>query len=297
MSSATSWAAVVVNYNAGDELIACVASLLADTSAGGPPEIVVVDNASEDGSADALAAIYPEVTLVRAPTNLGFSRANNLGVAATYAPVIAAVNPDVEVDPGTAAAMLGRLDAAADLAAIGPRVRNPDGSQYPSARAFPSGIDALGHAVLGPVWSTNPFTRRYRRLDADWSGPHDVGWLSGSALWFRRSAFDEVGGWDEGFFMYLEDVDLCARFGSAGWRVAYEPGGAVLHRQGLSTSRHPYRMIIEHHRSAARFASKHWHGPRRLLLGPAVALLAVRAATQLSVRAVGGRTERPRTTR
>ena len=288
------WAAVVVNYNAGDALLACVRSLLADTSAGGPPEIVVVDNASEDGSADALAARHPEVTLVRAPTNLGFSRANNLGVAATYAPVVAAVNPDVEVDPGTAGAMLARLDDAADLAAVGPRVRNPDGSQYPSARIVPSGIDAVGHAVLAPIWPANPFTRRYRRLDTDWSRPHDVGWLSGSALWFRRTAFDEVGGWDEGFFMYLEDVDLCARWTAAGWRVAYEPGGAVLHLQGLSTARHPYRMIIEHHRSAARFASKHWQGSRRLLLGPAVVFLAVRAATQVVARATGGRTDGPR---
>ncbi len=131
------WAAVVVNYNAGEALLACVDSLLADTSAGGPPEIVVVDNASEAGSADALAAAHPEVTLVRAPTNLGFSRANNLGVAATYAPVVAAVNPDVEVDPGTAAALVARLDASADLAAVGPRVRNPDGSPYPSARVVP----------------------------------------------------------------------------------------------------------------------------------------------------------------
>ena len=297
MSTTPSWAAVVVNYNAGQALVACVESLLADTSAGGPPEIVVVDNASDDGSADALASSHPEVTLVRAPRNLGFSRANNLGVAATYAPVVAAVNPDVEVDPGTAGALLERLAAAPDLAAVGPRVRNPDGSQYPSARVVPSGIDAIGHAVLGPIWPANPFTRRYRRLDADWSSPRDVGWLSGSALWFRRAAFDEIGGWDEGFFMYLEDVDLCARLTEAGWRVAYEPGGSVLHLQGLSTARHPYRMIIEHHRSAARFAGKHWHGCRRLLLGPAFAFLAVRAVTQLGAHVVGGRTERPRTIR
>jgi N-acetylglucosaminyl-diphospho-decaprenol L-rhamnosyltransferase len=286
----SSWAAVVVNYNAGDALLACVDSLLADTSAGGPPEIVVVDNASDDGSADALGASHPEVTVVRAPKNLGFSRANNLGVAATYAPVVAAVNPDVEVDAGTAGALLDRLEASPDLAAVGPRVRNPDGSQYPSARIVPSGIDAFGHATLGPIWPSNPFTRRYRRLDADWTSPHDVGWLSGSALWFRRTAFDDVGGWDESFFMYLEDVDLCTRFSEAGWRVAYEPGGSVLHLQGLSTDRHPFRMIIEHHRSAARFADKHWHGTKRLLVGPAVAFLALRAVVQIGARALGGRT-------
>lgn len=287
------WAAVVVNYNAGEALLACVDSLLADTSGGGPPEIVVVDNASDDGSADALATAHPEVTLVRATENWGFSRANNLGVAATYAPVVAAVNPDVEVDPGTARALLARLDASADLGAVGPRVRNADGSQYPSARVVPSGLAAAGHALLGGIWPANPFTRRYRRLDADWSSPRDVGWLSGSALWLRRSAFDDVGGWDEAFFMYLEDVDLCTRLTEAGWRVAYEPGGAVLHLQGVSTARHPYRMTIEHHRSAARFAAKHWHGAKRLFLAPAVGFLALRAVGQLAVRALGGRTGRP----
>ena len=97
--------------------------------------------------------------------------------------------------------------------------------------------------------------------------------------------------------MYLEDVDLCARLTAAGRRVAYEPGAAVLHLQGLSTARHPYRMIIEHHRSAVRFASKDWHGTRRVLLGPAVVFLTVRAAIEVVTRAVGARIERPRTIR
>jgi N-acetylglucosaminyl-diphospho-decaprenol L-rhamnosyltransferase len=283
---------VVVNYNAGTALEACVRSLLADTSAGGPPEVVVVDNGSTDGSADAIA--IPGVSVLRANANLGFSKANNRGTAVTRAPIVAAVNPDVEVGPGTAAALIGRFDSEVDLGAIGPRIRNPDGSVYPSARLEPGPFAALGHAVLGKVWPTNPFTRRYRRLDANWSAPHDVDWLSGSALWLRRRAFDEAGGWDERFFMYLEDVDLCQRLSAAGWRVAFEPGGEVLHVQGLSTEQRPYRMIIEHHRSAARYAAKHWRGPQRLLLGPVYALLAVRAAAEIVARALGGRSGRPR---
>jgi N-acetylglucosaminyl-diphospho-decaprenol L-rhamnosyltransferase len=280
---------VVVNYNAGSALEACVRSLLGDASAGGPPEVVVVDNASTDGSAAAVEAGFPEVTVVRGRANVGFSRANNRGVATTRAAVVAAVNPDVEVEPGTAATLLARFDAEPDLGAVGPRVSNPDGSQYPSARTVPAGTDAAGHALLAGVWPENPFTRRYRRLDADWSVPQDVDWLSGSALWVRRSAFDAVGGWDERFFLYLEDVDLCTRLREAGWRVAYEPAASVLHVQGVSSAGRPYRSIVEHHRSAARYAAKHWHGPRRLLLGPAAALLATRAAAQMGVRALGAR--------
>lgn len=287
------WAAVVVNYNAGPALEACVASLLADTSAGGPPEVVVVDNASSDGSAERVEAGFPEVTVVRGSVNVGFARGNNRGVATTRAPIVAAINPDVEIRPGTARVLLERLDAEDDLGAIGPRVLNPDGTQYPSARVVPSTTDAVGHAVLGLLWPTNPFTRRYRRLDADHGAGHDVDWLSGSAIWLRRTAFDDAGGWDEGFFMYLEDMDLCTRLRERSWRVAYEPGASVLHTQGVSAAVHPYRTIVSHHRSAFRYVAKHWRGVRRLLLGPAAVLLAVRGLAELSARALR-RATRPR---
>lgn len=286
-SDGSRWAAVVVNYNAGELLATCVRSLLADTSAGGPPEVVVVDNASSDGSADAVEATFAEVTVVRVPTNGGFARANNRGVATTRAPVVAAINPDVEIRPGTAATLLARLDAEADLGAIGPRVDNLDGTRYPSARRVPSLTDMVGHAVAGTIWPTNPWTRRYLRLDEDYSIGHDVDWLSGSAIWFRRDAFDEIGGWDEQYFLYLEDVDLCTRLRQCRWRVGYEPGASVWHVQGVSTAAHPYRTTIEHHRSALHYAVKHWRGGRRLLLGPAAVMLSARALIALAAGAFG----------
>jgi N-acetylglucosaminyl-diphospho-decaprenol L-rhamnosyltransferase len=278
-----------VNYNAGVYLERCVRSLLADTSAGVPPEVVVVDNDSTDGSADALERAVPEVSVLRARANLGFTRGANLGIAATRAPVVAVVNPDAEVARGTAGAFLARLGTEPGLGAIGPRVHDPDGSVYPSARSLPSAVDAVGHGILGLVWRANPFTRRYRQLDADPRVARDVDWLSGSAIWLRRDALDAVGGWDERFFMYMEDVDLCWRLRRAGWRVAYEPAGEVVHVQGLSTSQRPYRMIIEHHRSIGRFAAKRWHGVRRVLLGPAIVYLAVRAAVAMALHALGAR--------
>ncbi|HZJ25614.1 MAG TPA: glycosyltransferase family 2 protein [Acidimicrobiia bacterium] len=281
------WAAVIVNYNAGPMLEACVRSLLADTSAGGPPEVVVVDNASTDGSAEPVEAGFPEVTVVRASANVGFARGNNRGVATTRAPIVAAINPDVEVEPGTARALLARFDAEDDLGAVGPRVHNPDGTQYPSARTVPSATDALGHATFGRLWPTNPFTRRYHRMDEDHSTRHDVDWLSGSALWLRRTAFDDIGGWDEQFFLYLEDVDLCTRLREHSWRVAYDPTASVLHVQGVSAAGHPFRTIVEHHRSAFRYATKHWRGVRRLLLGPAVVLLAVRGLADVIATGLG----------
>jgi N-acetylglucosaminyl-diphospho-decaprenol L-rhamnosyltransferase len=274
LSPGMGWSAVVVNYNAGAALLDCVASL---EGAGGLVDVVVVDNDSVDGSAESLARAHPGARLVRAGANLGYARAANLGIAATGAPVVAVLNPDTVLRSGAAGAVLARFAAEPDLAAIGPRLLNPDGTVYPSARSIPSVLDAVGHGLLLFVWPANPFTRRYRQTAADPGQARDVDWVSGAAVWLRRSALDEVGGWDERFFMYVEDVELCARLRAARWRVAYEPGSAVEHRLGVSTAGAPYRMIAAHHRSLLRFAARRFTGPKRLLLPPAAGFLGVRA--------------------
>jgi len=258
-------AAVVVNYRAGTLLTDCVRSLLADTSAG-DFELVVVDNGSDDGSVDLLLDAVPDVHVITSPGNVGYARAANLGIAATRAPIVAVLNPDLTMEPGTMKAMLARFDESPALGACGPRIRNLDGSDYPSARRSPTVPLAVAHGLLGLWWRSNPFTARYRELNADPSEPRSVDWVSGAAVWLRRGALDAVGGWDERYFMYMEDLDLCWRLRRAGFDVAYEPGGAVTHVQGASTSRTPYRMLIQHHRSAWRFA-------RRRLTGPAAVLL------------------------
>jgi N-acetylglucosaminyl-diphospho-decaprenol L-rhamnosyltransferase len=267
------WAAVVVNYNAGEALRACLASILAEDPR---PELVVVDNASTDGSVEAALRAFPAVRVVRSGGNLGYARAANLGIAATAAPVVAVLNPDTVLGPGAGAAVVARFAAEPDLGAAGPRLHNPDGTVYPSARRIPSLPDAVGHGLLFFVWRDNPFTRRYRETGADPGRPRDVDWVSGAAVWLRRAALDAVGGWDERYFMYVEDVDLCWRLRRAGWRVAYEPAGTVEHLLGVSTAGRPYRMIAEHHRSLLRFASVRFTGRRRALLGPAAAFLTAR---------------------
>jgi N-acetylglucosaminyl-diphospho-decaprenol L-rhamnosyltransferase len=286
---------VIVNYESGPLLTECVASILADESAGAP-ELVVVDNGSRDGSLAMLTRAYPWVCVVDAGVNLGYGPGANRGIAATTAPVVAVCNADLTTEEGTAAAMLARFDREPDLAALGPAIYNLDGTQYPSARSVPSSRDAVGHALLGAIMPRNAFTRRYRQLDVDPSRPRDVDWLSGAAMWFRRSAIDSIGGFDEHYFMYLEDVDLCWRLGRLGWRVGYEPRGRITHVQGVSTDHHPYRMIVRHHRSAYRFAAKRWRGARRLLLVPTTVLLSVRAAVAIVARALGARRSRPQVT-
>jgi N-acetylglucosaminyl-diphospho-decaprenol L-rhamnosyltransferase len=290
------WAAVVINYEAGPALRECVRSLLADTSAGGPPHVVVVDNGSSDGSAAEVARSLPAVTVLHPGENLGYARAANLGIAATHAAVVAVCNPDLEVTEGAAVAVVRRFASETDLGAVGPMIRNTDGTIYPSARSVPRVRDAIGHGLLGLVWRTNPFTRRYRQLDADPSRPRDVDWVSGAAVWLRREALTTIGGWDERYFMYVEDVDLCWQLRQQGWRVAYEPGAVITHVQGATTAKHPYRMIAEHHRSLYRFASKRWRGARRLGLPPAAAFLALRTALAMADHALRRRPRPPQVT-
>jgi N-acetylglucosaminyl-diphospho-decaprenol L-rhamnosyltransferase len=273
-SSGTAPAAVVVSYNVRDLLVECLASLRAD----GIEEIVVVDNASSDGSVEAVRAADPQASVIALTDNLGFGTAANRGVAATSTPFVLVMNPDLVVEPGANKALVEALERDLRLAVVGPRIDTPDGQVYPSARRFPDLLEAAGHGFLGFVWPGNPYSRRYRMLDWDHDRPADVDWVAGTYLAVRRAAWDQLGGFDERYFMYLEDVDLCWRMWRAGWRVGYDPAARVTHAIGRSTDQTPYRMILAHHRSLLRYSAKTLAGVRRLLL-PVVAVgLAVRCA-------------------
>ncbi|MGH9122628.1 MAG: glycosyltransferase, partial [Acidimicrobiales bacterium] len=226
----------------------------------------VVDNGSTDASDAVARASGEEVRWLPAGANLGYGAAANLGVAVTVADHVVVCNPDVVVAPEAVAALSAALSADAQLGVVGPRILNSDGTTYPSARCFPNLVDAVGHGLFGLVWKGNPFTRRYRREDADPALAARVDWVSGAFFCARRSAWREVEGFDPKFFMYLEDVDLCWRMGKAGWAVAYQPAAEVVHHQGVATNRHPYRMLAAHHTSLWRFAVRTTTGPRRVAL-------------------------------
>ena len=278
-------AAVVVSYNVADLLVRCVESLRAD----GISRVVVVDNASSDGSVEAVRRAEAAVEVIALDRNLGYGGGVNRGVASTAEPYVLVLNCDVEVEPGSTKVLLEALARDSGLAVVGPRILTPEGEVYPSARTFPDLVDAAGHAFLHFVWPSNPFSRRYRMLDWDHGDARDVDWVAGTHLLARRSAWDDVGGFDEAFFMYMEDVDLCWRLHRAGWRVGYEPGAAVIHGIGRSTDQTPYRMIAAHHRSLLRYAARTSTGRQRLAL-PVIALaLAVRTVLAWVQRAKRGR--------
>jgi N-acetylglucosaminyl-diphospho-decaprenol L-rhamnosyltransferase len=178
-----------------------------------------------------------------------------------------------------------------DVGAMGPLVRFPDGRLQLSARAFPSIGQALGHGLFGLWWPSNPWTRAYRLTDWDHTSERDVDWVSGCCLALRRDAFDAVGGFDPAYFMFVEDVDLCARLREAGWRVVFAPVAEVVHAIGGAVSRRRFRMVVEHARSLDRFfARRYARGPRRLLR-PLIRLgLVAWAATAMAWSALRGMT-------
>jgi N-acetylglucosaminyl-diphospho-decaprenol L-rhamnosyltransferase len=278
-------AAVVVNYNAGPHLVGCVRSLLSE----GVADVVVADNASSDGSERVLADSGLPARFLPTGRNRGYGGGANFGIAASDSELVLVCNSDLEVQPGAVAALVAALDAEPDVAIVGPRILDPDGSLYPSARSFPALGDALGHAFLGLVAPRNRWSSRYKLLGWDHATRCDVDWVSGACFLARREVLDRLSGFDESYFMYSEDVDLCWRAWGAGWRVAYEPAAGVVHAQGASADQHPYRMIVAHHRSLLLFARRTTTGWRRALLPLVAAGLAMRATLACAQRATAGR--------
>jgi N-acetylglucosaminyl-diphospho-decaprenol L-rhamnosyltransferase len=275
--------AVVVNYNAKEHLLACVASLLAE----GPETVVVVDNGSVDGSEEALAEAFPDVKWLPSGANVGYGAAANLGVAVAGTEHVLVCNPDVVVAPGAIGALASYLDEHPGTAVVGPQVVGASGRLYPSARRFPGIVESFGHGIVGQFWPGNPFSRRYTMAEWDHESPREVDWVSGSCFLARRAAWEQVGGFDASYFMYLEDVDLCWRLRQLGWAVAYEPAARVTHVQGVSADRHPYRMLLAHHVSMWRFA---WRTTQpRWLLALVLPGLALRLGLTAARRSLLGR--------
>jgi N-acetylglucosaminyl-diphospho-decaprenol L-rhamnosyltransferase len=281
-------AVVIVNYNAGDYLLRCLESLRA-AAADTRLEILVVDNASKDDSTDRARAAHDDVTFVVNADNRGFSAGVNQGIRRSRAPFVLLMNPDAEISSGTLSALLKVAEDWPRVAAVGPLIRNPDGSVYPSGRVFPSIREAVGHAFLGPFRPNNRYSRAYTIADWDRTTTRVLDWVSMACMLVRRSALQEVGLLDESFFLYGEELDLCTRFRNAGWEVLYTPEVEVTHAVGVSTSQAKdlWRQR-EHSKGVYRYFAKHRAtGWRRILL-PAAWL-----ALRLRAEVVGRRRDRP----
>jgi N-acetylglucosaminyl-diphospho-decaprenol L-rhamnosyltransferase len=227
-----------------------------------PVTVLLADNGSTDGTPQAAVERYPNVRLIDMGANLGYGTAVNRAVAQLDDDDwMIVANPDVQWGPGSIDALLSAAVRWPRAGALGPLVRDPDGSVYPSARHLPSLVRGSMHAVLGPFWKRNPWTTAYRQERFE-PTERPVGWLSGSCLLVRRSAFSQIGGFDERYFMYMEDVDLGDRLGKAGWLSVYVPSAEVLHHKGHSTGRDPANYLAAHHKSTYLFLADRYSGWR-----------------------------------
>ena len=265
---------VTVTYSPGPHLGRFLASLSHATDR--PVTVIMADNGSTDGAPEQALESYPNVRLMHTGANLGYGTAVNRAVAeiGPEAEFFVVANPDVQWGAGCIDVLLEAAGRWPRAGALGPLIHDPDGSIYPSARHLPSLIRGGMHAVVGPFWKTNPWTAEYRQERTEPS-ERPVGWLSGSCLLLRRSAFDEVSGFDERYFMYMEDVDLGDRLGKAGWQNVYVPSAEILHDKGHATGRDPARNLAAHHESTYTFLAdrhpKRWQAPLRWTIRVALA--------------------------
>lgn len=251
---------VVVTFNSSRDLPMTLESLREHTT-GIDYEVIVADNASTDGTADLVASRYSWVRLLRRRENSGLSAGINAGVLASAGEFVAVLNPDIRIESDVLAPLVTYLSEHPDVGVVAPKLLNEDGSLQLSCRAFPGYSTALfnRYSLATKVLPRNRVSGRYLMSDFDHSTTRDVDWVSGAALVLPRRVFDEAGGWDSGFFMFNEDVDLCRRVHDLGYRVVYKPDVAIYHKIGVSRSTSS-RMVVARHRSMWRYYRKHLHG-------------------------------------
>ena len=262
---------VIVSYNGRDHLRDCLRSL-AEHPPADSHEVIVVDNDSSDGSADMVTTEFPAVRLLCSPKNVGFAAGANRGIREATGEAIVFLNPDSEVEVDPFGPLLAYLRSHDDAGIVAPKLLNEDGSLQLSCRRFPSFSTALfnRYSLLTRLFPRNRYSARYLLTDWDHTATCEVDWVSGACLMARRSLFDAIGLLDEGYFMYIEDVDLCQRAHRAGYKVVYYPEASVVHHIGGSSRSIPSRCIVERHRSMWHYYKKYLR--RGFLLDLPVAL-------------------------
>lgn len=248
--------AIIVNYNAGPLLRACVDSLLACPLA---IEIIVVDNASHDGSLGGLPE-SPHIRVIRNPANVGFAAACNIGIGASSAPFLLFLNPDCVVQLGVVSILLAALQSASRVGMVGGLLVNEDGSEQGGGRrAVPTPWRSFVRA-----FGLHRFAHRWPKLFYDFhlhkqplpESPIEVEAISGACMLVKRAAVEEVGLWDEGYFLHCEDLDWCMRFRQRGWQILFVPDARIVHALGACSRSRPVFVEWHKHKGMVRFYRK-----------------------------------------
>ncbi len=253
---------VIVSWNVRALLQRAIDSLYASWEGSGAQrdslEVIVVDNGSHDGTVAMVRERFPQVRLVANRENRGFTGGNNQGIRLARAPYLFLLNPDTAIIDDAPARLLGYLEAHPRVGVVGPMLLNADGSIQSSRRRFPT----LPVLFLESTWLqglARPWLRRYYVEDRPPDVVQEVDWVTGAAMMVRRAALDEAGLFDEGFFMYSEELDLCRRIRAAGWTIVYLPTARIYHYVGKSSEQVVAARHIHFQTSKVRYARK-YHG-------------------------------------
>ncbi len=250
---------IIVNWNVRDLLDRCLASICAADIDADDLEIIVVDSASDDGSIDMVGNKYPAVQLVSEADNIGFTRGNNIGLKQAKGEYLLLLNPDTEVSRDGIKTLIDFMQATPKLGIAGPKTLNSDGSHQSTRRRFPTLMTGIFESSWLSAWAPANVERNYRMLDTCDDDIIEADWVQGSALMLRRALYRDIGGLDEGFTMYSEELDFCRRAKTAGWLVYYHGGATVTHHGGKSSEQIAALKQIHFHTSKLRYFRKH-HG-------------------------------------
>jgi GT2 family glycosyltransferase len=276
---------VIPTYNASAWIAQCLDSIRANAPRH-PYEVIAVDDSSADDTVDIIRSQFPEVQVFSNSRNLGFSRTVNVGLRAAAGEQMFVLNNDTWIHPHALEALIDFLDATPDAGLVGPRVQNGDGTLQPQCRRLvPTPVGAL-------LYFTRLSRRRYFVTSQDENVTHDVDALSGAAMLVRRAVVEQIGYFDEEFFLYGEDMDFCWRAKQAGWRVVYHPAAVITHFGGQGgTGKRRINATIEFHRAMWLFYRKHLAPkavlPERALVYSGIALKGAMAVAVNAVRRAG----------
>jgi N-acetylglucosaminyl-diphospho-decaprenol L-rhamnosyltransferase len=248
---------IIVSWNVADLLSACLDSL--NRHAHPSMEIIVVDSASLDNTPELVRRRYPQVKLLAQAENVGFSRGNNIGLKAAQGRYLLLLNPDTEVIGDSLTQMTAYLDAHPEVGILGAHTLNSDGSHQSTRRRFPTLAVGLFESTWLQGYAPKSVLDRYYVRDLPDDGTYEVDWVQGSALMARREVYEQIGGLDEGFVMYSEELDLCKRAKQAGWRVVYLGSARITHHGGKSSEQAVARRHIHFQQSKLRYFRK-YHG-------------------------------------
>ena len=250
---------IIVSYNNSTPLRNCLESIyhtLREISF----EVIIVDNSQNDSGMLSLKESYPQVQLIQNSQNVGFAKANNQAVRSAKGETLLFLNPDTILTDQAIEKMVAFLKSNADVGALGPKVLNEDGSLQYSCRRFPTLMTGFfnRYSLLSKWFPDNPYTVNYLMKDFSHDENREVDWLSGCCLMVPRAVFEKVNGFDEQYFLFNEDIDLCRTISQSGYKVMYFPSAEITHHVNTSNSKVPVAIIIKRHQGMKHYYGKHY---------------------------------------